>query len=112
MPAGSGKYIGLPGSSAMSFSARICCQFPAVLASSMVADADGLAESSVMPRSDSALTWPRSTFSVPVYDEVHQSVPASPSMAFPAGSLDSSLVAVAVPDSAQFTVGADPGLST
>ena len=73
-----------------------------------MADADGLAESSVMPRSDSALTWPRSTFRVPVYDDVHQSVPASPSMAFAAGLPDSSLVAVAVPDSAQFTVGGGP----
>ena len=72
----------------------------------MVADADGLAASSVIPRSDSDRTWPRSTVSVPVQPDVHQSVPALPSMAFGAGFADSAVVEVAVPSSAQFTVGA------
>ena len=66
LPDGSGKYSGLPGSSAISCSAGTCCQAPAVLASSIVAEADGLAASSVSPRSASDLTWPRSTVSVPV----------------------------------------------
>ena len=66
LPDGSGKYSGLPGSSAMSCSAGTCCQAPAVLASSIVAEADGLAASSVSPRSASDLTCPRSTVSVPV----------------------------------------------
>jgi hypothetical protein len=51
----------------------------------MLAEADGLAESSVIPRSLSFLTWPRSTVRVPVQPSVHQSVPASPSIAFDAG---------------------------
>ena len=54
-------------------------------ASSMLADADGLAESSVIPRSLSVRAWPRSTVRVPVQPSVHQSVLASPSMAFDAG---------------------------
>jgi hypothetical protein len=51
----------------------------------MLADADGLAKSSVIPRSSSLLSWPRSTVRVPVQPDVHQSVPASPSIAFDAG---------------------------
>jgi hypothetical protein len=39
---------------------------------------------------------------------VHQSVPASPSTALDAGLLVSAVVAVALPDSAQLTVGAGP----
>src|SRR5580658_3370186 len=74
----------------------------------MVAEADGLLSSSVRPRSVSDLTWPRSTSSVPVQPDVHQSVPASPSIALDAGLPDSELVALAVPDKAQFTVGAGP----
>ena len=74
----------------------------------MLAEADGLAESSVIPRSLRRLTWPRSTVRVPVQPDVHQSVPASPSIAFDAGWADSAVVAVAVdePASAQLTVGA------
>ena len=74
----------------------------------MLAEADGLAESSVIPRSLRRLTWPRSTVRVPVQPEVHQSVPASPSIAFDAGWPDSAVVAVAVDAlaSAQLTVGA------
>ena len=74
----------------------------------MLAEADGLAESSVIPRSFSRLTWPRSTVRVPVQPAVHQSVPASPSIAFDAGWPDSVVVAVAVAElaSAQLTVGA------
>src|ERR1700677_3268556 len=75
----------------------------------MVAEAEGLLPSSVMPRSVSDLTWPRSTSSVPVQPDVHQSVPASPSIAFDAGSPDSALVALAVLDKAHCTVGAKPG---
>ena len=48
VPRGSGTYIGLPGSSAM-FLAAIR-QSPAVLATWIVASADGLDASSVMPR--------------------------------------------------------------
>src|SRR5580704_3279145 len=108
VPRGSGMYIGLPGSSATLLAAGTVCQSPDVAAVLMVALADGLDESSVMPRSLSERTWPRSTVSVPVHAEVHQSVPASPSMAFDAGSPDSVESALAVPDSAQFTVGAAP----
>jgi hypothetical protein len=109
LPDGSGKYIGWPGSSARSRSACGCCHAPAVLASLIAAEADGLAASSVSPRSASDLTWPRSTVSVPVQPEVHQSVPASPSIALAAGLAGSAVVALAEPDSAQFTVGAAPG---
>jgi hypothetical protein len=71
-----------------------------------VALADGLAASSVMPRSLRERAWPRSTTRLPVHDEVHQSVPASPSIAFAAGLADSEEVALACPDSAQSTAGA------
>jgi hypothetical protein len=71
----------------------------------MVALADGLLASSVMPRSLRLRTWPRSTTRFPVHDPVHQSVPASPSIAFDAGFPDSVESALACPDSAQLTPG-------
>src|ERR1039458_8469269 len=103
VPGGSGTYIGFPGSSATLRAAGTACQLPAWVATLMVALADGLVESSVMPRSLSERTWPRSTTRLPVYDPVHQSVPASPSMALEAGSPDSVEVALACPASAQLT---------
>ncbi len=108
VPRGSGMYIGLPGSSATLLAAGTVCQLPEVAAVLMVALADGLDESRVMPRSLSERTWPRLTVSVPVQAEVHQSVPASPSIAFDAGLPDSVESALADPDRAQFTVGTAP----
>ena len=109
MPRGSGTYIGFPGSSATLRAAGTACQLPAWVATLMVALADGLLASSVMPRSLSERAWPRSTTRLPVHAPVHQSVPASPSIALDAGLPDSVEVAVAWPDSAQLTVGADCG---
>ena len=100
--------MGFPGSSATFLAAGTVCQSPAWLASWIVAPADGLLASSVMPRSDRERTWPRSTTRLPVQAEVHQSVPASPSIAFGAGSPVSVELAVACPDSAQLTVGTAP----
>ena len=85
VPRGSGMYIGFPGSSATFLAAGTACQSPAWLATWIVALADGLVASSVMPRSESERTWPRSTTRLPVQADVHQSVPASPSIAFEAG---------------------------
>src|SRR5580693_811349 len=98
--------MGLPGSSATFLAAGTACQSPAWLATWMVALADGLEASRVRPRSLRSRTWPRSTVSAPVHDEVHQSVPASPSMALGAGLADSEFVALAWPASAQSMVGA------
>src|ERR1035438_1371804 len=106
VPLGSGMYIGFPGSSATLRAAGTGCQAPDWLATWMVALADGLVASSVMPRSLRERAWPRSTTRLPVHDEVHQSVPASPSIALAAGLADSEEVALACPDSAQLTVGA------
>src|SRR6202044_1348344 len=66
------------------------------------------AASSVMPRSLRERTWPRSTTRLPVQDAVHQSVPASPSIAFAARLADSDEVALACPDRAQSMVGPAP----
>src|SRR6266513_3733840 len=82
------------------------CQLPAVLATWIVASADGLVASSVRPRSVSERTWPRSTTRLPVQSEGHQPVPASPSIAADAGVLAPDEVALACPDRAQLTVGA------
>src|ERR1700722_19213779 len=98
--------MGLPGSSAMFLAAGTACQSPDWLATGIVALADGLVASRVRPRSLRSRTWPRSTVRVPVNPEVHQSVPASPSMAPDAGLADSEFVALACPDSAQSMVGA------
>ena len=81
-------------------------QSPAVLATWIVASADGLVASSVRPRLLRERTWPRSTTRLPVQSEGHQSVPPSPSIAADAGVLVPDEVAVACPDRAQFTVGA------
>src|SRR5256885_1661592 len=51
---------------------------------------------------------PRSTTLLPVLDEGHQSVPASPSAAFGGGVPDPAESGVAWPDSAQLTVGLKP----
>src|SRR5439155_27061096 len=75
------------------------------LATWIVALADGLVASIVMPRSVSERTCPRSITRLPVHDDVHQSVPASPSIAFDAGALDFADVALACPDSPQLITG-------
>src|SRR6185437_8098146 len=85
VPRGNGTYIGLPGSSAMFLAAGTAFQSPAVLATWIVASADGLVASSVRPRLVRERTWPRSTTRLPVQSEGHQSVPASPSIAADAG---------------------------
>ena len=105
VPRGSGTYIGFPGSSATLRAAGTACQSPDWVAILMVALADGLLASSVMPRSLRLRTWPRSTTRLPVHAPVHQSVPASPSIAFDAGFPDSVESALACPDSAQLTAG-------
>ena len=46
---------------------------------------------------------------LPVHADVHQSVPASPSIAFEAGLPEAVESALACPDSAQLTTGAPPG---
>src|SRR5450755_1702786 len=107
VPRGSGMYIGWPGSSAIFRAAGTVLQLPGWLATSIVASADGLALSSVRPRSVRARAWPRSTLRLPVQEFGHQSVPASPSTALAAGSPDSADVAVACPDRAQFSVVAE-----
>src|ERR1017187_10179279 len=106
VPLGSGTYIGFPGSSATLRAAGTACQAPGWLATWMVALADGLVVSSVMPRSLRERTWPRSTTRLPVHDEVHQSVPASPSMALDAGAADSDDEALSWPARARLTMGA------
>src|SRR3984885_3251693 len=101
-------YMGFPGSSATFLAAGTACQSPAWLATWIVALADGLVASSVMPRSESERTCPRSTTRLPVQADVHQSGPASPSIAFEAGEPVSVEFAVACPDSAQLTAGTAP----
>ncbi len=71
----------------------------------MVAPADGLAASRVMPRPFRKRVWPRSMVRVPSQEFGHQSVPASPSIAFDAGSPDWAESALACPDSAQLMLG-------
>src|ERR1022692_4398857 len=106
VPLGSGMYIGFPGSSATWRAAGTGCQAPDWLATWMVALAEGLVASSVMPRSLRERIWPRSITRLPVHDEVHQSVPASPSIALDAGWLDSDDEALAWPARARLTMGA------
>ena len=74
---------GLPASAPATPALSSCARLPQP--PQLVAEAEGLLSSSVRPRSVRDLTWPRSTSSVPVQPDVHQSVPASPSIAFDAG---------------------------
>ena len=74
--------------------------WPGLDASWMVVSAEGALASSVMPMPFSERSWPRSTVSVPSHALGHHSVPASPSIAFDAGSPDCAESALAWPDSA------------
>src|ERR1700722_18864635 len=105
VPRGTWIYMGFPGSSAMFCAVGSVVHWPEAEASWMVAPADGLAASRVMPRPFRKRVWPRSMVRVPSQEFGHQSVPASPSIAFDAGSPDWEESALACPDSAQLMPG-------
>src|SRR5215469_13668599 len=101
--------MGLPASRARFVADGSVVHWPGLDASWIVVSAEGAAASSVMPMPFSERNWPRSTVSVPSHALGHHSVPASPSIAFDAGSPDCAESALAWPDSAQLTPGADSG---
>ncbi len=105
VPRGSRRYMGLPGSRATFWPVGSVVHCPEVVASWMVASADGLDASRVMPRPLRDRAWPRSMVRVPSHEFGHQSVPASPSAAFDAGFPDWDESALAWPDSAQLMPG-------
>src|SRR5689334_24035228 len=98
-------YIGPPASRARFCAVGTVVHCPEFDASWMTAEAGGAPASRVMPIPFSARAWPRSMVRVPSHAFGHQSVPASPSMAFEAGSPDWDESALAWPDSAQSMLG-------
>src|SRR5215471_10686894 len=96
-------YIGLLASRARFCAVGNVVHCPELDASWMVAAAGAAPASRVMPIAFSARAWPRSMVSVPSHAFGHQSVPASPSTAFDAGSPAWDESALAWPDSAQLT---------
>src|SRR5579863_6677944 len=105
VPGGTWMYMGLPGSSATFCAVGSVVHCPEFVASWMVASADGLAASRVMPRPSRERTWPRSMVRVPSHAFGCASVLASPSIALDAGSPDWDVSALAWPDSAQLMLG-------
>src|SRR5215831_11655012 len=101
--------MGLPASRARFVADRRVVHWPGLDASWMVVSADGALASSVMPMPFSERSWPRSMVSVPSHALGHHSVPASPSIAFDAGSPVCDESALAWPDSAQLMPRADCG---
>src|SRR5437773_9153993 len=98
-------YIGLLASRARFCAVGTVVHCPELDASWMVAAAGAAPASRVMPIPFNARAWPRSMVRVPSHAFGHQSVPASPSMAFEAGSPGWDESALACPDSAQSMPG-------
>src|SRR6266567_6925068 len=98
------RYIGLPGSTASSREETTVCHWPAWLASSTEALAEGSLGARVMPTPFSSRTWPRSMVRLSCQVFGHHDVAASPSIAFAAALPDCTDVALACPDRAQLTL--------